>query len=51
VLEFADVAVAHAIELAVAPGFLLTGIAAILTVMTVESSHRRDRVDQLTFLV
>ena len=32
-LEFSDVAVAHAIELAVAPVFLLTGIAAILAVM------------------
>lgn len=33
-LEFSDVAVAHAIELAVAPVFLLTGIGAILAVMT-----------------
>lgn len=32
-VEFSDVAVAHAIELAVAPVFLLTGIAAILGVM------------------
>ena len=33
-LEFSDVAVAHAVQLAVAPVFLLTGIAAILSVMT-----------------
>lgn len=32
-LEFSDVAVAHAIELAVAPVFLLTGIGAILAIM------------------
>jgi hypothetical protein len=34
VLEFSDVAVAHAIQLAVAPVFLLSGIGAILAVMT-----------------
>jgi hypothetical protein len=35
VLEFSDVAVAHAVQLAVAPVFLLTGIAAILAVMSI----------------
>jgi len=34
VFEFSDVAVAHAIQLAVAPVFLLSGIGAILMVMT-----------------
>jgi hypothetical protein len=33
VVEFSDVAAAHAIELAVAPVFLLTGIGAILAFM------------------
>ena len=33
-VEFSDVAVAHAIQLAVAPVFLLSGIGAILAVMT-----------------
>jgi hypothetical protein len=43
VLEFSDVAVAHAIQLAVAPVFLLTGIAAILTVMTNRLGRVIDR--------
>jgi len=43
VLEFSDVAVAHAIELAVAPVFLLTGIAAILAVMTNRLGRIIDR--------
>ncbi len=42
-LEFADVAVAHAVQLAVAPVFLLTGIAAILTVMTNRLGRVIDR--------
>lgn len=42
-LEFSDVAVAHAIQLAVAPVFLLTGIAAILTVMTNRLGRVIDR--------
>ena len=42
-LEFSDVAVAHAIELAVAPVFLLTGIAAILAVMTNRLGRIIDR--------
>jgi Protein of unknown function (DUF2721) len=43
VLEFSDVAVAHAIELAVAPVFLLTGIAAILAVMANRLARVIDR--------
>jgi hypothetical protein len=43
VIEFSDVAVAHAIELAVAPVFLLTGIAAILAVMTNRLGRVIDR--------
>jgi hypothetical protein len=43
VLEFSDVAVAHAIELAVAPVFLLTGIGAMLTVMTNRLGRVIDR--------
>jgi hypothetical protein len=43
VLEFSDVAVAHAIQLAVAPVFLLTGIAAILAVMTNRLGRIIDR--------
>jgi hypothetical protein len=43
VLEFSDVAVAHAIQLAVAPVFLLTGIAAILAVMTNRLGRVIDR--------
>lgn len=42
-LEFSDVAVAHAIELAVAPVFLLTGIGAILVVMTSRLGRIIDR--------
>ena len=42
-LEFSDVAVAHAIELAVAPVFLLTGIGAILAVMTNRLGRVIDR--------
>jgi len=43
VVEFSDVAVAHAIELAVAPVFLLTGIGAILAVMTNRLGRIIDR--------
>jgi hypothetical protein len=43
VLEFSDVAVAHAIELAVAPVFLITGIGAILAVMTNRLGRIIDR--------
>jgi hypothetical protein len=43
VLKFSDVAVAHAIELAVAPVFLLTGIGAILAVMTNRLGRVIDR--------
>jgi Protein of unknown function (DUF2721) len=43
VLEFADVAVAHTIQLAVAPVFLLTGIGAILAVMTNRLGRVIDR--------
>jgi hypothetical protein len=43
VLEFSDVAVAHAVQLAVAPVFLLTGIAAILSVMTNRLGRVIDR--------
>jgi hypothetical protein len=43
VLEFSDVAVAHAIQLAVAPVFLLTGIASILAVMTNRLNRVIDR--------
>jgi hypothetical protein len=43
VLEFADVAVAHAIGLAVAPVFLLSGIGAILAVMTNRLGRVIDR--------
>ena len=42
-LEFSDVAVAHAIQLAVAPVFLVTGIAAILAVMTNRLGRVIDR--------
>ena len=42
-LEFSDVAVAHAIELAVAPVFLLSGIGAILAVMTNRLGRIIDR--------
>jgi hypothetical protein len=43
VLEFSDVAVAHAIQLAVAPVFLLSGIGAILAVMTNRLGRIIDR--------
>ena len=42
-LEFSDVAVAHAIQLAVAPVFLLSGIGAILVVMTNRVGRIIDR--------
>jgi hypothetical protein len=42
-LEFSDLAVAHAIQLAVAPVFLLSAIAAILVVMTNRLSRIIDR--------
>jgi Protein of unknown function (DUF2721) len=42
-VEFSDVAVAHAIQLAIAPVFLLTGIAAILSVMTNRLGRVIDR--------
>ncbi|HYT54404.1 MAG TPA: DUF2721 domain-containing protein [Verrucomicrobiae bacterium] len=42
-LEFSDVAVAHAIQLAVAPVFLLSGIGAILVVMTNRLGRIIDR--------
>jgi hypothetical protein len=42
-LEFSDVAVAHTIQLAVAPVFLLSGIAAILAVMTIRLGRIIDR--------
>jgi hypothetical protein len=43
VAEFSDIAVAHAIQLAVAPVFLLTGIGAILAVMTNRLGRIIDR--------
>jgi Protein of unknown function (DUF2721) len=43
VLEFSDVAVAHAVQLAVAPVFLVTGIGAILVVMTNRLGRVIDR--------
>ena len=43
VIEFSDVTVAHAIELAVAPVFLLTGIGAILAVMAGRLGRIIDR--------
>jgi hypothetical protein len=43
VLEFSAVAVAHAIQLAVAPVFLLTGIGAILAAMTNRLGRIIDR--------
>jgi hypothetical protein len=42
-LEFSDVAVAHAIQLAVAPVFLLSGIGAMLAVMTSRLGRVIDR--------
>jgi hypothetical protein len=42
-VQFSDVAVAHAVQLAVAPVFLLTGIGAILAVMTNRLGRVIDR--------
>ena len=42
-IEFSDVTVAHAIQLAVAPVFLLSGIGAILAVMTNRLGRIIDR--------
>ena len=42
-LEFSDVTVAHAVQLAVAPVFLLSGIGAILVVMTNRLGRIIDR--------
>ena len=46
-LEFSDVAVAHVIQLAVAPVFLLSGIGAILAVMTSRLGRIIDRAREL----
>ena len=46
-LEFSDVAVAHAVQLAVAPVFLLSGIGAILAVMTNRLGRVIDRARTL----
>src|SRR5215831_1120388 len=43
VLEFSDVTVAHAVQLAVAPVFLLSGIGAILVVLTNRLARIIDR--------
>ena len=42
-IEFSDVAVAHAVQSAVAPVFLLTGIAAMLSVITNRLGRVIDR--------
>lgn len=42
-LEFSDVVVAHAVQLAIAPVFLLTGVAAMLSVMTNRLGRVIDR--------
>ena len=42
-VELSDIAIAHAIQLAVAPVFLLTGIGAILAVMTNRLGRIIDR--------
>jgi hypothetical protein len=47
VLEFTDVTVAHAIQLAVAPVFLLSGIGAMLAVMTSRLGRIIDRARYL----
>jgi hypothetical protein len=47
VFEFTDVAVAHAIQLAVAPVLLLSGIGAILAVMTSRLGRIIDRARDL----
>ena len=46
-LEFTDVTVAHAIQLAVAPVFLLSGIGAMLAVMTSRLGRIIDRARYL----
>jgi Protein of unknown function (DUF2721) len=46
-LEFTDVAVAHAVQLAVAPVFLLSGIGAMLAVMTSRLGRIIDRARYL----
>ena len=46
-LEFTDVTVAHAIQLAVAPVFLLSGIGAMLAVMTNRLGRIIDRARYL----
>src|SRR4029453_5723798 len=46
-VEFSAVAVAHAIQLSVAPVFLLTGIGAILSVMTNRLGRVVDRARTL----
>lgn len=46
-LEFSDVAVGHAIQLAVAPVFLLSGIGAMLAVMTSRLGRIIDRARDL----
>ena len=47
VLEYPDIAIAHVIQLAVAPVFLLTGIGAILAVMTNRLGRIIDRARML----
>jgi hypothetical protein len=47
VLEFTDVTVGHAIQLAVAPVFLLSGIGAMLAVMTSRLGRIIDRARYL----
>jgi Na+/melibiose symporter-like transporter len=47
VFEFTDVAVAHAVQLAVAPVFLLSGIGAMLAVMTSRLGRIIDRARDL----
>ena len=46
-LEFTDVTVAHAVQLAVAPVFLLSGIGAMLAVMTSRLGRIIDRARDL----
>jgi Protein of unknown function (DUF2721) len=47
VIELSDITVAHAIQLAVAPVFLLSGIGAILAVMTSRLGRIIDRAHVL----
>jgi Protein of unknown function (DUF2721) len=47
VVEYPDIAIAHVIQLAVAPVFLLTGIGAILAVMTSRLGRIIDRARML----